>query len=41
MRQGTDKAGILTHEGVFFGFCLGADFCAEHEHGIDDLPVFV
>ncbi len=37
MRKGTSKSGILTHEGVFFGVCLGADFCAEHEHGIDDL----
>lgn len=37
MRQGTDKAGILKHDDVFFGVCLGADFCAEHEHGIGDL----
>ncbi len=37
MRQGHSKAGILTHEGVFFGICLGADFVAEHEQGIGDL----
>ena len=37
MRQGTSKSGMLTHEGVFFGICLGADYCAEHENGIKEL----
>jgi len=37
MRQGLRKSGLLFHEGVFFGMCLGADFCAEHENGITDL----
>ena len=33
MRRGRD-CGIVIHEGVFVGFCLGADYCAEHEWGI-------
>lgn len=37
MRQGLFKSSILLQDGVFFGFCLGADYCAEHEHGIKDL----
>jgi hypothetical protein len=28
---------LIEHEGRFVGFCLGADFCAEHEWGIKDL----
>lgn len=37
MRAGIFKPGILTHEGTFFGFCLGADYVAEHEQGLGDL----
>lgn len=37
MRAGLFKPGILTHEGTFFGFCLGADYVAEHEQGLGEL----
>jgi hypothetical protein len=37
MRAGLFKPGILIHEGTFFGFCLGADYVAEHEQGLGDL----
>lgn len=28
---------VMEEDGVFFGFCLGADYCAEHEYGIQGL----
>lgn len=37
MRSGRMKSGVLELDGNFYGFSLGADFCAEHEWGIGDL----
>lgn len=34
MRRG-NKCEIVMYEKIFVGFSLGADFCAEHEWGID------
>lgn len=36
MRLGRDNC-LLFEDGKFFGVCLGADYCAEHEWGIDDI----